>query len=148
MSDAPVTPTPDLAAMAAAALQSMKPKLLWTTINHWDQDGMRIEERIIERGERPKDFALFVAHGAISYLMPIGTTKEGKLVEEERKANIKADLLDAVDKFDAAEKGLAALKLAADAWSKDFEAKKLAAQKKADEQVGAKNTRKLLTQGL
>jgi hypothetical protein len=143
---------PNLAAMAAAAAEAIKqeeelPKLLWKPENYYNQDGARIEHRVIISGKKPEGFATFLAHGAIEVEIPIGRDKNGKLVTQPQRRPIVAKI-DAYTPEEASGKAKAALSIEAEKFRKEFEEAKTAALKKAQEDVASKNTRKLITEGL
>lgn len=143
---------PNLAALAAAAAQSIEaettvPKLLWKPENYFNQDGARIEHRVIIAGEKPKDFPTFVVHGAVEVDIPIGRDKTGKLVTQPQRRPIFA-YIEAETPLEASDKAKAALQVEAEKFRKEFEEAKQAALTKAQEEVAAKNTRKLITEGL
>lgn len=143
MSEAPI----NLAAMAAAAAEAIKPKIIWKTENFWNQDGARIEHRIIVSGEKPKDFPEWLAHGAVEVQIPVGQDKTGRILTQPQRHPIFA-IVEATTVDEASDKAKDALSVEADKFKKAFEEQKEAAMKRAQEQVAANNTRKILTQGL
>ena len=148
MTDTP-PPQIDMAAMAAAAAEAMKPKICRTTENFWDQDGMRIEWHTFVRGERPADFPEFVAHGAIEIEVPFAKDPTtGKILTRPERRPLIAPLLNAKNLDEALAQGQEELAKAAEKFKKGFEEAKAKALKEAQDSVAAQNTRKMLTQGL
>lgn len=150
MSDSPIQfPTGvNLAALAAAAHQEIREKIVWTSTNYWDQDGMRIEERKIVRGERPKDFPLYVVHAQVAAEVPVGRTPDGRIITQERAFPIHAALMEANNLDDVIAQAPAALQKANEEFTIEFEEKKKAALENAQANVAQNHLRRKLTEGL
>lgn len=138
----------NLAALAAAAHQEIKEKIIWTSKNYWDQDGMRIEERSIVRGERPKDFPLYIVHAKVVENVPVGKTPDGKFVTQEREFPIFATLMEANNLDDVVAMAPAALQKAVEEFKVAFEAEKKRAMENAKAKVAQQHVRSQILAGL
>lgn len=140
-------PQIDIAAIAAAAGQEMRPKVIWTSQRYFNQDGLCIEQRTIVsfKGDESalKDFAYFVAFGSVIMELDQGKDAQGRPLPKKEKKQPLAVAVEAKDIAEAFEKAPALIEKEAEECKTSFamhveNARKAAIEQRAQEALRRK----------
>jgi hypothetical protein len=138
-------PQVDIAALAAAAGQEMRPKVIWTAQRYFNQDGLCIEQRTIIKGDETalKDFAYFVAFGSVVMELDQGKDSQGRPLPKKEKRQPLAVAVEAKDILEAFEKAPALIEKEAEECKVSFAAhvenvRKAAIEQRAQEALRRK----------